>query len=89
MTLVAKQSTQLKVKVIPNAKQTQLAGRHGDFIKIKIAAVPDKGKANKELINYLAKTLSVSQSEISIIRGHKNNRKTLKLPSGRAKKLLG
>ncbi len=81
MPQIKNKTSHLKIKVIPNAKETQLIGRMGDFIKIKIAAVPDKGKANQELINFLAKQFGVKKDDIQIIRGHKNHRKILVVPS--------
>ena len=73
-------TTQIKFKVVPNAKETQLVGKQGDFIKIRIAAVPDQNKANLELIRFLSKNYNVNKTDIKIIRGHKNHRKILLIP---------
>jgi len=75
-----KSTTYLKIKVAPNAKQTQLVGRQGDFIKIIIAAVPDHNKANFELIRFLSNFFSINKADIQIIRGNKNHRKILVVP---------
>ncbi|XOU93929.1 MAG: DUF167 domain-containing protein [Candidatus Kerfeldbacteria bacterium] len=80
MIINKKSTTQIKVKVVPNAKQTQLVGRQGDFIKIRIAAVPDHNKANTELVRFLSKNYNINKSDIEIIRGNKNHRKILLVP---------
>ena len=69
----------LRVKVSPNAKQNEITGWFGDQLKIKISASPERGKANKELVNFLAKELSISRSGISILRGHTSSSKVLNI----------
>lgn len=46
-------------------------------IKIKINAVPEKGKANEKIIKLLAKRLKISQKNIKIIKGEFSNKKTI------------
>lgn len=58
------------VKVVPGSSRTQLAGTIGDRIKIKIAAAPEKGKANDCLIDYLAALLNVKKNAVRIASGH-------------------
>ncbi|NGX60671.1 MAG: hypothetical protein K940chlam9_00138 [Chlamydiae bacterium] len=40
----------LKVKVIPNARQTQVVGWENDHLKVKVTAPPEKGEANRAVI---------------------------------------
>ena len=47
--------------------------------KIRLKAVPEKGKANQELIKYLSKLLGVSKNQISIISGQTDHLKLLRL----------
>jgi len=70
----------LLVAVVPNASRTEIVGWQGDALKIRLAAPPVDGKANKELIRCLAKNLDVRKSEIEIVSGHMNKRKRIKLP---------
>lgn len=72
--------SELLVAVIPNASRTEIVGWHGDALKIRVAAPPVDGKANRELIHYLAKSLDIAKSDIEIISGHMNKRKRLLLP---------
>ncbi len=74
----------LNIKVIPKAQQTQLVelmkGPEGeDILKVKVAAVPEKGKANTVLCEYFVKYLGVSKSQVSVVRGQSSQRKVLKI----------
>lgn len=49
-------------------------------IKIRLKAAPEKGKANEELITFLAKSCGVRKDEISIVSGQTERTKLLRLP---------
>lgn len=59
----------LTTKVIPKASQNMIMGVEGDLVKIRLKAIPEKGKANKELIRFLAKELKIASSLMEIISG--------------------
>ena len=60
----------VRVKVIPKSAKTEVTGELGDgTIKIKVAAVPEKGKANDELCSFLAREYGVSQARVEVIAG--------------------
>jgi len=67
------------VRVQPNAKRTEVAGRHGDAIKIRVAAPPVDGAANEELIRFLADRLKVPQSAVTILRGAGSRHKRVQI----------
>ncbi len=69
----------LKVKIIPKSKCNKLVGYENDILKIKINAPAQKGKANKELIYFLAKILSISQRDITIISGETSRIKKIQI----------
>jgi len=69
----------LTVKVVPGSSRTHIAGRYGDMLKVKIAAPPEKGKANKELLRLLAAQLNIRQKDVEIQSGHTSSIKTLLL----------
>ena len=50
-------SARLLVHVQPRARATAVAGRHGDAIRIRLAAPPVDGAANAELVRFLAERL--------------------------------
>jgi hypothetical protein len=58
---------------------TGVAGRHGDALKIRVAAPPMDGAANAELIRFLAERLSVPRSAVTITAGHTSRRKTVRI----------
>ena len=60
------------VKVVPGSSQTTYCGIHDGMVKIRIAAPPEKGKANKALIDYLAALLSVKKNTVHIVSGQSN-----------------
>ncbi len=67
----------LRVKVVPRASKSGIAGQLADgTLKVKIAAAPEKGRANEALIEVLAENYGVSRADVSILSGH---RATLKL----------
>ncbi len=59
----------------PNGKKSEILGKHGDYIKIRLHAPPVDGAANEELIRFLSQVLKVSRSSIQIIKGATDRRK--------------
>jgi hypothetical protein len=71
----------ITVKIIPNAKKTEVVGWEGKALKIRISAPAIEGKANKELIRFLAELCDCSQSEVEIIKGQTSKIKVVDLPA--------
>jgi len=70
----------LRVKVIPRSPRTEIAGEMADgTVKIKVAAPPDKGKANAELCAFLAERYRVSRDAVSILSGHTSQLKLVRI----------
>ncbi|MBI4232377.1 DUF167 domain-containing protein [Candidatus Peregrinibacteria bacterium] len=74
----------LRIKVIPKSPKNEIVeimtdAEGEETIKIRIKAVPEKGKANKELIKFLSKELGLSSSSISIISGKSEQLKLIKV----------
>jgi uncharacterized protein len=61
-----------KAKIVPGSSKTAICGLLDDMLKVKIAAPPEKGKANVELVGFLAKQLGVKKNAISVISGKTN-----------------
>jgi len=83
-----------KVHVIPGSKSNQIVGYMDDgSLKIKLKAKPVEGKANKELIKYLAEILEIKDSEIEIDSGFTSRNKLVRIwnveKSGILQKLPG
>lgn len=62
-------SVVFKVKVVPGSSRTAICGLLDEMIKIKVSAAPEKGKANKCLLDFLAKKLGLKKNEVGIISG--------------------
>ena len=70
----------LKIKVITNAQKTEIIWELEDWtIKLKVKAIPEKWKANSEIIEYFSKILNLNKSKIEIISGKTSKRKLLKI----------
>ena len=69
----------ISVKVIPRASKTEIAEQTKNFLKIRLKAVPEKGKANQELINFLAKHFKVAKSQIEIVKGLTSKNKLVRI----------
>ena len=65
------------VHVMPRAKVTEVVGRHGDAIRIRVAAPPVDGAANAALVRFLAERLGVPRGAVAIVRGAGGRRKTV------------
>lgn len=57
----------------------------GGILKIRLNSVPVEGKANAELIGYVAEIFGVKRSEVKILRGEKDRKKALFLPLDEAR----
>jgi uncharacterized protein (TIGR00251 family) len=76
----ARRGAAIAVKVMPRARKTEVAGVMDDgTIKIRIAAPPVGGAANKLLIEFLSRALHVPGSQIDIIAGETSERKLISL----------
>jgi uncharacterized protein len=69
----------LAIKVTPNAGRNEITGWRGGILQVKVAAPPEKGKANKELIDFLGRRLGVKKSAISIIKGETGRNKAIEI----------
>lgn len=61
--------TLLLVHVQPRAKRTEIVGRHGDALKIRVAAPPVDGAANDELVRFLASRLGLRRAAVRVVAG--------------------
>ncbi len=77
-----------RVRVQPGASNNQILGVQEDALRIRINAPPVEGKANKMLIQFLAKHLAVKRNQVEIISGHTTRIKTIHvIGEGTEKKL--
>ena len=69
----------LTLHIQPGAKKTEFAGRHGDALKIRLAAPPVDGKANEALIRFIGETLGLPRAAVSLKSGQTSRRKVLEI----------
>jgi len=65
------------IKVTPNAGRNEITGYKDEILQVKVAAAPEKGKANKALVDLLAEKLGVRKSSIAIIKGETSRKKVI------------
>jgi len=76
------------VKVVPRSSKTALAGILGGMLKVKLAAAPEKGKANESLVEFLADTLGVKKNAVSITSGLTSPVKIIQITGASTESLL-
>jgi uncharacterized protein (TIGR00251 family) len=64
------EATRLQVRVSPGARRASVVGRHGDGWKVRVAAPPEKGRANDALVHLLANVVDVPASAVVVVSGH-------------------
>jgi uncharacterized protein (TIGR00251 family) len=67
------------VHVQPRARRTEVAGLHGDAVKLRLAAPPVYGAANEELVRFVAERLGVARSAVRVAAGATSRRKTVEV----------
>jgi len=69
----------VEVKVIAGARKREMR-LEGSRLRVKILSRPIKGKANEELIDYIAEVFDVRRRDIAIVAGEKETRKVISIP---------
>lgn len=76
----------LALKVTPGARRNELLGWEEDYpgvgrvLRLKIAAPPTEGKANKEIVSFLAKSLGLPKTAVELVHGTSGRIKLAELP---------
>ncbi|MFC1861301.1 DUF167 domain-containing protein [Chloroflexota bacterium] len=70
-------NTRLSLRIHPNVARNEVVGMVEGVLRIKIAAPPDKGKANRKLISFLSKCLNVSKDHLDIVSGLTSRNKVI------------
>jgi uncharacterized protein (TIGR00251 family) len=76
---IQQKERRLLIRVTPNAGRNEITGWPEGVLQVKIAAPPEKGKANKELTDFLGQRLGVKRSAITIIKGQTGRNKVLEI----------
>ena len=62
-------TTRVQLRVSPGATRSAVIGRHGDAWKVRVAAAPERGKANRAVLDLLAQTLGLPRALIELVAG--------------------
>jgi len=65
----------LTVRAVPRASRNEIAGEANDALRIRLQAPPVDGKANKALLRFLADTLGVAPSRLTLLSGETGRNK--------------
>jgi uncharacterized protein (TIGR00251 family) len=69
----------ITLHIQPGARKTELAGLHGDALKIRLAAPPVDGKANAALLEFIADKLGLHGSAVTLKSGQTSRRKVVEV----------
>ena len=72
-------SARLRLRVSPGARRSEVVGRHGEGWKLRVAAAPERGKANEEVERLLADRLGIPRAGVEIVSGHTGQDKVVQL----------
>lgn len=72
-------SVRISIYIQPRARRTEIVGRYGSDIKIRVAAPPVDHAANEALLAFVAERLGVRQRDVRLISGATSRRKVLEI----------
>ena len=70
-------NVELSLHCQPRASKTEIVGLHGNALKVRLAASPVDGQANRELCTFFARYFGVSQQDVQILSGKGARQKRL------------
>jgi len=72
-------SLTLAVRVVPRASHSEVGGEYNGALRVRIAAPPVDGAANRELTRLLAKTFDLPQNAVEIVAGNNSKNKIVRI----------
>jgi len=70
-------TTRLRLRVVPGSGRSRIVGRHGAAWKVRVAAAPERGKANEAVVRLLADALDVRGGSIELLTGRASRDKVV------------
>lgn len=69
----------VNLKVVPGASKTEVCGRYADGLKVRVAAPPEDGRANREVVALLTSALDLPRDSVELVHGHGSSRKVVEV----------
>lgn len=79
--LAADGRVRIAVQAVPGASRSEIVEERADSLRIRVAAAPEKGKANQELLDFLAKALALRKSALVVESGESSRKKIVSAPA--------
>lgn len=67
----------LTLHVQPGAKRSEIAGLHGEALKLRLAAPPVEGRANEALLKFIAGLFDVPVRQVELKQGGQSRHKVV------------
>ena len=77
----------ITLRVQPNASGSEVAGWHGDVLRVRVSEPPAGGKANAAVVELLANCLGVHKRDVHIVRGRGSRDKVVQVAGMRNEEL--
>lgn len=71
----------LRLHVQPGAGRTAVVGRHGDAVKVRVAAPPEGGRANEAVVKLVADMFAVKPATVKLLSGESSRSKRVEIAS--------
>jgi len=76
---VSAASCRLKIKAVPGASRSEIVGRLGEALKVRVVAPPEGGKANREVQALLAARLGIAEGQLTLVSGQSSPAKVFEV----------
>lgn len=76
---MADSPARLAVKVVPGASRSGISGWLGDALKLRVAAPPERGKANAAVEALICEALGLPRGSVRVVAGARSPRKVLEI----------
>jgi uncharacterized protein (TIGR00251 family) len=65
----------LRLSVSPGAGRSAVVGRHGDALKVRVGAPPERGRANEAVVELVARTVGAKPKDVTLVSGETSRQK--------------
>ena len=78
------------LEIQPNSSQKRILGveQWRGRLKVSVTSPPISGKANSELLELLSSWLSINKADISIVKGHKSRKKSIRVKNVKSDQIM-